>query len=106
MFGAEPQERLTREERKDFEDCAAAKLKEGIRAALRAGALFLVNVLLIVPFAAGQPFHRYWNSMRFLVLIAIGIWVWLVLRVALVWGTWQAGRDTRRGFREADDENG
>jgi len=104
MFGVEPQERLTREERKDFEGYAATQLKLSIRAAVRVGALFLLNVMVIVPFAAGQPLHRYWYSTRFLVWIAVGLWVWLVIRIAIVWGTWQAARETRRGFRETDDE--
>jgi len=103
MFGAEPQERLTKEERRDFDNYASDRIRQSVRAAIRVGALFLANILLIVPFAAGQPLHRYWYSTRFLVWIAMALWVWLVIRVAGIWGAWQAARQTRRQFRESDD---
>ena len=96
MFGAEPQQSWTEEESLEFEAHASQRMKHCLHNAAWAAAAFCLNVLAIIPFAAGQPLHRYWEHTKFLVLIAMLLWLWLVYKVALVWSSWQSSRDVRQ----------
>lgn len=96
MFGVEPQEQWTQEERADFEEHAAARLKACKISASKAGAALLINIAMILPFSAGHQFHRYWQQARFLIFTAEALLLWFVLKTASVWSSWQSSRGLRR----------
>ena len=98
MFDAEPLEKWSKEEAAEFEAHFVACQKKLIRRAVWAGAAFLLNVLCIVPFLDGYPLHRYWETARNLFVVAMVLLVWVVIRAALVWASWQSARETRREF--------
>ncbi|AFL90470.1 hypothetical protein Terro_4267 [Terriglobus roseus DSM 18391] len=98
MFGAEPQERWTREEQAEFERYAAERLKACKSSATKAGIALLVNVAIIVPFSAGHRFHSHWQQARFLIVTAELLLVWFGIKVGYVWSSWQSSREVRREY--------
>jgi len=102
LFGAEPPLKLNREELKEFDEYAAARLKVSVIAALKAFALLAINILCIVPFLAGYWLHSYWGTAKFLVLLAMAFFLWFVLKMGGVWASWQSARETRREFEILD----
>ena len=99
MFGAEPIESVSEEEIQEFELHAAARLKQCIFSAVWAAAAFVVVVICIVPFLAGHQFHRYWEIAKYLIWVAMALWLWLILKVGFIWAAWQSARETRREFQ-------
>ena len=102
MFGAEPQEQWTEEERADFEEHTAARLKACKSSAAKAGAALLTNIAIIVPFSAGHQFHGHWQQARFLLFAAELLFLWFVLKVGFVWSSWQSSREVRREYERPD----
>lgn len=100
MFGAEPQEQWTKEEAKEFESHASARLKSCIRSALWASAELAVVILCIVPFSAGHSLNAHWGSAKYLTYVAMALWLWCVLKWSFVWSSRQSSRETRREFGE------
>jgi hypothetical protein len=100
MFGAEPREVWSNEEAREFEEHASARLRACGFGALKAAAAFGLSILCIVPFSAGHRLHGHWATARYLVWIAMALWLWLVVKVALVWGSWQSTREIRREFSD------
>jgi hypothetical protein len=99
MFGAEPQEPWSREEQEEFEAYASAQLRACIIGALKAAAALAINILCIVPFSAGHRFHSHWQIAKYLVYLAMALFVWLVIKVGFVWSAWQSARETRCEFQ-------
>jgi hypothetical protein len=81
MFGVEPHEQWTEEERADFEEHAAARLKACKSSAVKVGTGLLINIALIVPFSAGHRLHSRWQQARFLVFTAELLFLWFVIKV-------------------------
>jgi hypothetical protein len=102
LFGAEPPLQLNREELKEFDEYAAARLKAQAVRALKAFAILAVNILCIVPFSAGHRLHSHWEVAKFLVISAEVFFLWFVLKMGLVWASWQSSRETRREFEIQD----
>ncbi len=102
MFGAEPQEQWTEEERADFEEHTAARLKACKSSAAKAGAALLTNIAIIVPLSAGHQFHSHWQQARFLLFTAELLFLWFVLKVGFVWSSWQSSREVRREYERPD----
>jgi hypothetical protein len=100
MFGTEPRAPMSAEERTEFEEHVSARHRACKFAALKAACLFGLNILCIVPFLAGHPLNRYWPIARYLLFTAMGLWVWLVLKVGALWASWQSARETRREFND------
>ena len=98
MFGAEPRERLTKEDGAEFEAHVTARTRRCQRTALKVGMAFVCNILSIVPFLAGQPLHRYWGTGRYLLFPAGVLLGWFVVSLGSVWASWQSARETRREF--------
>jgi hypothetical protein len=69
VFGAEPQEPWSREEKEEFEAYASAQLRACSIGALKVAALFVINILCIVPFSAGHRFHSHWKVAKYLVYL-------------------------------------
>jgi hypothetical protein len=99
MFGAEPQEPWSNEEKQEFEVHASARLRACAVGAMRAGAALAINILCIVPFLAGHRLHNHWDIGKYLVLTAMGLFLWFVTKGGLVWASWQSARETRREFQ-------
>lgn len=104
MFGAEPIEPWAEEEQRELEEHAATRLRTCIIAALKAAAAFAAVVLCIVPFSAGHRLNSHWQTARYLVYVAMALWVWLVCKIGFVWASWQSSRETRREFSELKDK--
>ena len=103
MFGAEPEERLTQQDIEEFEEHVAVRHVKVLRDALIAGALLLLNVLLLVPFLAGHFLHSHWESVgKFLLTTALGLFLWFVSKAGAVWASYQAAKETRREFRDIE----
>lgn len=100
MFGAEPQEPWSEEEKREFDAYTSAQTKSYAKRALRVAAAFAINVACIVPFLAGHRFHSHWHTARFLVWSAMALFLWLVLAIGRVWAYWQSARETRREFED------
>jgi hypothetical protein len=101
MFGVEPQEQWSKEEFAEFEVYAAVRLKNMLRSGLWATYALLANILCVVPFLDGFPFHREWDIVgRYLVLAAMALLLLFVYRWGLVWAAWQSARETRTAFGE------
>ncbi len=99
MFNVEPQEQWNANEAAEFEEYVQARHRKMRRAAIWAGAALLLNLLCIDPFLYGHSLHRYWDTTgKYLLLLAMAVFLWFVLRVAFVWTSWQSARDTRREF--------
>ena len=98
MFGVEPQEQWTEEERADFEEHAAARLRTCKSSAAKAGAALLINIAIVVPFSAGHQLHSHWQQARFLIFTAELLFLWFVLKVGFVWSSWQSSREVRREY--------
>lgn len=98
MFGAEPQEQWTKEEQRDFEEHAAARLKACTASATKVGIALLANMAIIVPFSAGHWLHGHWQQARFLVITAELLFLWFGIQVSLVWSSWQSSREVRRNY--------
>ena len=96
MFNVEPLEPWTPEEREEFEQHVSRRQRRTIREAAWAGLFLLVTCLCIVPFSAGHAWNKYWDTARHLVYLALLAFLWFVYKVALIWASWQAARDTRR----------
>jgi protein-S-isoprenylcysteine O-methyltransferase Ste14 len=97
MFGAEPQEKWTSEEAKEFEQYVAVQHRRTRRNAQWAGSCFLLNILLIVPFLYGHSLHSHWESFgKYLLLTAMASFLWFVIKAGFVWSSWQSARETRR----------
>ena len=99
MFGAEPQEPWSGEEEREFEAYASAQLRACAVGAMKATAALAINILCIVPFLAGHRLHNHWDIAKYLVFTAMGFFLWFVMRVGLVWASWQTARETRREFQ-------
>jgi hypothetical protein len=102
MFGAEPQEQWTKEEQKNFEEHAAARLRACISSAVKAGVALLANLAIIVPFMAGHRLHGHWDQARFLVITAELLFLWFVMKAGFVWSSWQSSREVRREYGQMD----
>jgi hypothetical protein len=102
MFGAEPQEQWTKEEQKEFEEHAAARLRACISSAVKAGVALLANLAIIVPFMAGHRLHGHWDQARFLVITAELLFLWFVMKAGFVWSSWQSCREVRREYEQMD----
>jgi protein-S-isoprenylcysteine O-methyltransferase Ste14 len=101
LFNVEPQEEWNAEEAAEFERYVAARHKKTLHAAAWAGGGLLLNILCIVPFLAGHSLHRYWEVIgKNLLLLAMALFLWCVLKVGAVWASWQSARETRREFRD------
>jgi hypothetical protein len=99
MFNVEPQEQWDAKEAAEFEEHVAKRQKKMNRAAIWAGAVLLLDILCVVPFLYGHSLHRYWEAIgKYLLLLAMALFVWFVLRVGYVWSSWQSARETRREF--------
>jgi hypothetical protein len=102
MFGAEPQERWSLEEKEEFEQHATARLRRCLRDALYAGLALAANTLCIIPFLAGHRLHSHWESGKYLLFTAMALLLWFLRKVGSVWASWQSARETRREFEDAD----
>jgi hypothetical protein len=102
MFGAGPQEQWTKEEKKNFEEHSAARLRACISSAVKAGIALLTNMAIIVPFMAGHRLHGHWEQARFLVITAELFFLWFVIKVGFVWSSWQSSREVRREYEQTD----
>jgi hypothetical protein len=100
MFGAEPQERWTQQDIAKFERYAAMQLRRRVRSAARAALILLVSVLFLLPFTAGHPLNKYWNTARFLVYVTLACFLWFFMTCMFVWSEWQSARETRRDFAD------
>src|SRR6266581_3196567 len=101
MFNVEPQEKWDAEEAAEFEKHAAARLKQTLKSAVWAGGSLLAYILCILPLLDGQSSHQKWEEMRkYLLLPALALFLWFVYKAALVYGSWQSSRETRREFGE------
>jgi hypothetical protein len=98
MFGVEPEDPLTPEEKKEFEEHASAQLRACISSALKAAAALSINIAIIVPFLYGHRYHYLWNFARYLIFTAEALLVWFVIKAGFVWSSWQSARETRREF--------
>lgn len=99
MFGAEPQERWTAEEKDNFEQHVKIRNRRMIKAAAWAAGAFMSNLVLIAPFLAGHSLHAYWKPYGVILLFcAYPLFLYLVLRVLFVWSSWQSATETRREF--------
>jgi hypothetical protein len=103
MFGAEPQERWSLEEKEEFEQHATARLRRCLRDALYAGLALAANILCIVPFLAGQRLHSHWQAGKYLLFTAWAVLLWFLMKAGLVWASWQSTRETRREFVDLDE---
>jgi len=99
MFGIEPWEPVSEEEIREFELYVAANLKRCSIDAAWAAAAFAAVVICIIPFLAGHQLHRYWEIAKYLIWVAMALWLWLVYKVALIWAAWKSAREVRREFQ-------
>jgi hypothetical protein len=99
MFNAEPQEAWSKEEAAEFEAHVAARHKKTIRSAAWAGMALLADFLCFIPFSGGHALNRYFVPFgQIFLFAAFALFVWFVLKVGLVWASWQSARETRREF--------
>ena|SRR5579859_3458175 len=101
MFGAEPQERWSRQEKEAFEEHVSARHRTCMRDALYAGLGLAANLLCIIPFLAGHRLHSHWQSAKYLLFTAMALLVWFLMKAVSVWASWQSARETRREFEAA-----
>ena len=101
LFGVEPQNSWTPEEKKEFEEHASARLRACTSSALKAAAALSINIVMIIPFLAGHRFHSLWNFARYLLFTAMGLLLWFLLKAGYVWASWQSSRETREEFENA-----
>jgi hypothetical protein len=97
MFGAEPQEPWSEEERREFKAYISARTKSYAIRALKAATALAINIACTVPFLAGHRFHIYWHTARFLVWSAMALFLWLIVEIGFMWSSWQSARETKRG---------
>ncbi len=103
MFGAEPQERGAQEEAAEFEAYAAKDLHHKLVRAGWATAVFVGTVLAIMPFLYGHSLHAYWDKIgKYLVILAMGELLWIVLWWGFAYSSWQSAREVRREFGDLD----
>jgi hypothetical protein len=102
VFGVEPQDPWTPEEKKEFEEHASARLRACTSSALKAAGALSINIAIITPFLAGHRFHYLWNFAQYLLFTAMGLLLWFVLRAGSVWASWQSSRETRQEFEDAE----
>ncbi len=98
MFNAEPIEPWTEEERLEFEEDVRQELQRTIRSAAWAGLALLLACLCIVPFLAGHAWNRYWIWARYLLYVALAIFLNFGMKVGFVYSSWQSARETRREY--------
>jgi hypothetical protein len=99
VFNVEPQQQPDAKDAAAFEKLAAEDLKRTTKAAAWAGGALLVNILCIIPFSKGHSLHVYAEPIgRGLVIVAMALFLWFVIKVAFVWSSWQSARETRREF--------
>ena len=102
MFNVEPQEHWDAKEAAEFEEYVAKRQKKLNREAIWAGAVLLLDILCVVPFLYGHSLHRYWEAIgKYLLLLAMALFLWFVLRVGNAWSSWQSARETRREFGDS-----
>jgi hypothetical protein len=99
LFNVEPQEKWDAQDAADFEEHVAVQLKKTIKDALWAGAALLLDIICVNQFLYGHPLHRYWDAIgKYLLMLALGLLLWFVMKVGTVWASWQSARETRREF--------
>jgi hypothetical protein len=103
MFGAEPQERWTKEEAAEFDEYAAKTLRRMLVYALWTTGIFAATVLAIGPFLYGHSLHAHFESVgRPLLLLAMAELLYFVLRWGYVYSAWQSARETREEMGDAE----
>jgi hypothetical protein len=90
IFGVEPQEPWSDEEKREFEAYASAQTKSYANRALKVALALAVNIACIVPFSAGHQFHGHSHIARILVWSAMALFLWLVMKIGFVWSSWQS----------------
>ena len=98
MVDADPLEPWTKDEQAEFEKYASARLKVGKISAAKAGAAFLLNVIILLPFTAGFRSNVYWPQARFLVITSELLYLGLLYKVLSVYNSWQSTREVRREY--------
>jgi hypothetical protein len=99
MFNVEPQEHWTVEEKTEFEEHVRCRHKKVLRDAAWATAALAINIFCLIPFLYGHSLHRYWDVFgKYLLLLALGLFLWFVLKAGLVWSSWQSARETRKEY--------
>jgi len=80
-----------------------SNIKKVLKGASIAVSIFLLNILVLLPFLAGHSLHSYWESAgKVILLLAMGTFLVCVIKVAAIYASYQAARDTRREFRDID----
>ena len=100
MFNAEPQLRMSREDKAEFEAHVSARHKRVLREAIIAAAALMLDIALLTPFFDGFPLHRYWELGKYLLFLAFPLFLWFVMKAGAVWASWQSARETRREFED------
>jgi hypothetical protein len=102
VFGVERQDPWTPEEKKEFEEHVSARLRACTSSALKAAVALSIYIAITIPFLAGNQFHYLWNFAQYLLLTAICLLLWSVLKAGSVWASWQSSRETRRECEDAE----
>jgi protein-S-isoprenylcysteine O-methyltransferase Ste14 len=104
VFNVEQQEQWDAQEAAKFEEHATKWQKEMNRGAIRVGAALLLDIVCVVPFLYVHSLHRYWEVIgKYLLILAMALFLWFVLRVGFAWSSWQSIRERRRAL---GDPNG
>ena len=70
---------------------AATRLSLWKKRSLYSAVALFLSFAPVVPLSPGDFLHAYWQPLgRFLVYLFMGLFVWFVYCVALLWGAWSA----------------
>jgi hypothetical protein len=68
------------------------------------GVAFATSVLFILPFLAGNPWHKYWRQIGSpLLLLCLILWIAFVFEAGMLFVFWSSVRDVRKVERSLTD---
>lgn len=93
-FNEEP---LSKDEVAEIRANAKQFLRKQNRRALIATGTFVASCASVAPFLAGNPLHRYWETIgKYLLLVSMGLLVPFLVCVGWAWNAWIYVRDLRK----------
>ncbi len=101
MFLGERQESCSEEEALEFEKYVTRDLRKKLKRAWWATAVFIATVLALTPFLYGHFLHHYWETIgKYLLILAMGEYLLIVLLWGFVYSSWQSAREGRREMKQ------
>src|SRR5271168_416534 len=98
MFDNVSDESFTPEELLEAKENATERLRLWKKRSIYSMIALFLSCAAVSPFLYGHPLHRYWEAFgKYVVLVSMGLLLFAVYCVGLLWGAWISLRDIENG---------